>query len=389
MHTFHLTQLLSSHKSHNSSHTTHLTQLISHNSTLSRAAFVWHLVELLRVLSLNFTQVLSHNSSHNSHNSSHTTPLISQLTQLISRISAHLTTNTTHFTQLLSSHKSHNLSDTTHLSQLISHNSTHSRAAFVWHLVNMNLINSPHPTGNWSWKSCACLCSTGRKMMRLLCLCVHRNMNVIIPPHPTPPPPPTPPHPNQTRWLVPSINVRGWPLFVRGWRGFSVRGWLVCNVRRWLAFNVRRWRVDPSWCSKSRCPHRHRLGLRRGGAKGAHRNSFWETNASRRSEATTCGTIGIHTTHCKPNKGACCHGPHSVLLHRDLDGHEAIEASAHGTGTNHGRHGLNWGRLAICPPHRQKKILTSNIGEKQNAQLIAKVQTIVDIPHSQTMFEGS
>mmetsp|Transcript_33685 Transcript_33685/g.72675 ORF Transcript_33685/g.72675 Transcript_33685/m.72675 type:complete len:260 (-) Transcript_33685:386-1165(-) len=95
-----------------------------------------------------------------------------------------------------------------------------------------------------------------------------------------------------------------------------------------------------SWCSKSRCPHRHRLGLRRGGAKGAHRNSFWETNASRRSEATTCGTIGIHTTHCKPNKGACCHGPHSVLLHRDLDGHEAIEASAHGTGTNHGRHGL-------------------------------------------------
>ena len=106
MHTFHLTQLLSSHKSNNSSHTTHLTQLISHNSTLSRAAFVWHLVELLRVLSLNFTQVLSHNSSHNSHNSSHTTPLISQLTQLISRISAHLTTNTTHFTQLLSSHKS-------------------------------------------------------------------------------------------------------------------------------------------------------------------------------------------------------------------------------------------------------------------------------------------
>ena len=136
MHTFHLTQLLSSHKSHNSSHTTHLTQLISHNSTLSRAAFVWHLVELLRVLSLNFTQVLSHNSSHNSHNSSHTTPLISQLTQLISRISAHLTTNTTHFnTQLLSSHK--------------------------------------------------CKCSTASKMMRLLCVCRHRNMNLINSPHPT------------------------------------------------------------------------------------------------------------------------------------------------------------------------------------------------------------
>ena len=63
---------------------------------------------------------------------------------------------------------------------------------------NMNLINSPHPTGNWSWKSCACLCSTGRKMMRLLCLCVHRNMNVIIPPHPTPPTPPHPPHPTGT-----------------------------------------------------------------------------------------------------------------------------------------------------------------------------------------------
>ena len=130
MHTFHLTQLLSSHKSHNSSHITHLTQLISHNSTLSRAAFVWHLVELLRVLSLNFTQVLSHNS----HNSSHTTPLISQLTQLISRISAHLTTNTTHFTQLFSSHK--------------------------------------------------CKCSTASKMMRLLCVCRHRNMNLINSPPP-------------------------------------------------------------------------------------------------------------------------------------------------------------------------------------------------------------
>ena len=94
---FHLTQLLSSHKSHNSSHTTHLTQLISHNSTLSRAAFVWHLVELLRVLSLNFTQVLSHNSSHNSHNSSHTTPLISHY-------STHLTTHTTHLTYFCSSH---------------------------------------------------------------------------------------------------------------------------------------------------------------------------------------------------------------------------------------------------------------------------------------------
>ena len=54
---------------------------------------------------------------------------------------------------------------------------------------------------------------------------------------------PPPPQPNP-KWLVPSINVRGWPLFMRGWRGFSVRGWLVCNVRRWLAFNVRRWRVN-------------------------------------------------------------------------------------------------------------------------------------------------
>ena len=62
---------------------------------------------------------------------------------------------------------------------------------------------------------------------------------------PTPPTPTPPPQPNP-KWLVPSINVRGWPLFVRGWRGFSVRGWLVCNVRRWLAFNVRRWRVDLS-----------------------------------------------------------------------------------------------------------------------------------------------
>ena len=57
---------------------------------------------------------------------------------------------------------------------------------------NMNLIDSPHPTGNWSWKSCACLFPTARKMMRLLCLCVHRIMNVITPPHPTPPHPPTP-----------------------------------------------------------------------------------------------------------------------------------------------------------------------------------------------------
>ena len=174
MHTFHLTQLLSSHKSHNSSHTTHLTQLISHNSTLSRAAFVWHLVELLRVLSLNFTQVLSHNSSHNSHNSSHTTPLISQLTQLISRISAHLTTNTTHFTQLLSSHKSHNLSDTTHLSQLISHNSTHSRAAFVWHLVI------------WFGTQGSVLQMTGDQGAVLLC--AEEPERFCPPPHPQPNP---------------------------------------------------------------------------------------------------------------------------------------------------------------------------------------------------------
>ena len=54
---------------------------------------------------------------------------------------------------------------------------------------------------------------------------------------------PPPPQPNP-KWLVPSIHVRGWPLFVRGWPGFSVRGWLVCNVRRWLAFNVRRFCAD-------------------------------------------------------------------------------------------------------------------------------------------------
>ena len=187
MHTFHLTQLLSSHKSHNSSHTTHLTQLISHNSTLSRAAFVWHLVELLRVLSLNFTQVLSHNSSHNSHNSSHTTPLISQLTQLISRISAHLTTNTTHFTQLLSSRKYWSWKSS---ACKCSTARKMMRLLCVCRHRNMNLmnlINSPHPTGNWSWKSSACKCSTARKMMRLLCVCRHRNMNLINSPHPTPP----------------------------------------------------------------------------------------------------------------------------------------------------------------------------------------------------------
>ena len=97
-----LTKLIS----HNSSLTTQLTQLISFNSShtiqltqeLLSCGIWW---SCFRVLSLNFTQVLSHNSSHNSHNSSHTTPLISQFTQLI------------------------------------SHNSTHSRAAFVWHLVEL------------------------------------------------------------------------------------------------------------------------------------------------------------------------------------------------------------------------------------------------------------
>ena len=91
------TQLLSSHNSHNSSHTTHLSQLnshnsshsthLTHNSTHSRAAFVWHLVELL---SCPLTQL--HPSSF--------TQLISQLTQLISHNSSHLTTHTTHLTQL-------------------------------------------------------------------------------------------------------------------------------------------------------------------------------------------------------------------------------------------------------------------------------------------------
>ena len=100
MHTTHLTQLsshnlhnsshtthLSQLNSHNSSHSTHLTQLIPHNSTHSRAAFVWHLVELL---SCPLTEL--HPSSF--------TKLISQLTQLISHNSSHLTTHTTHLTQL-------------------------------------------------------------------------------------------------------------------------------------------------------------------------------------------------------------------------------------------------------------------------------------------------
>ena len=79
----HLTQLIS----HNSTHTTHLTQLISHNSTHSRAAFVWHLVQLL---SCPLTELQP----------SSFTQLISQLTQLISHNSSHLTTHTTHLTQL-------------------------------------------------------------------------------------------------------------------------------------------------------------------------------------------------------------------------------------------------------------------------------------------------
>ena len=121
---------------------------------------------------------------------------LTQCTHFISHNSSHLTSHTTHLTQLIS----------IHLTQLNSLKSCF-RVAFggaascsltelhpsSFTHRNMNLINSPHPTGNWSWKSCACLCSTGRKMMRLLCLCVHRNMNVIIPPHPTPPTPPTKP----------------------------------------------------------------------------------------------------------------------------------------------------------------------------------------------------
>ena len=154
MHTFHLTQLLLSHKSHNSSHTTHLTQLISHNSS-HLTSHTTHLTQLIslnsshttqltqellscgiwwscfRVLALNFTQVLSHNSSHNSHNSSHTTPRIAQL---------------------------------------ISHKSTHSRAAFVWHLVELTELHRSSFT---------------HLMMRLLCVCRHRNMNLINSPHPT------------------------------------------------------------------------------------------------------------------------------------------------------------------------------------------------------------
>ena len=140
------THFISHNSSHLTSHTTHLTQLISHNSSHTTqltqellSCGIWW--SCFRVLALNFTQVLSHNSSHNSHNSSHTTPLISQLTQLHSshnsQNSSHTTPLMSQLTQLLSSHKSHNSSHTTHLSQLISHNSTHSRAAFVWHLVEL------------------------------------------------------------------------------------------------------------------------------------------------------------------------------------------------------------------------------------------------------------
>ena len=251
-HRTHPTQLLSSHKSQNSSHTTHLSQLILHNSTHSRAffrvpfggaAFVfshWSSPKFFHRthLTTHTTHLTQLHSSHNSQNSSHTTPLILQLTQL------------------LSSHKSQNSPHTTHLSQLILHNSTHSRAAFVCHLVELlscsltevhpssftqlisqltQLIshNSTHLTTHrtrltplqqerW-WGCCACVCI---------------GTWTLSSPHPTPP------HPTPPPWLVPSLNVRGWPLFVRGWRGFSVRRWLVCNVRRWLAFNVRRWRVD-------------------------------------------------------------------------------------------------------------------------------------------------
>ena len=82
------TQLISHNSSPLTTYVTHLTQLISHNSTQSRAAFVWHLVELLSCPLIEL-----HPSSF--------TQLISQLTQLISHTSSHLTTHTTHLTQEL------------------------------------------------------------------------------------------------------------------------------------------------------------------------------------------------------------------------------------------------------------------------------------------------
>ena len=253
-HRTHPRQLLSSHKSKNSSHTTPLisqltqlvsshksqvTQLISHKSSLTThltqlnllkscfrvpfggAAFVfshWSSPKFFHTtyLTTHTTHLTQLHSSHNSQNSSHTTPLILQLTQL------------------LSSHKSHNSSYTTHLTWTLSSQPTPPHPTHPPY---------PHPPkGNWSWKSSACKCSTARKMMRLLCVCSigtwtvlthptppvtdHERavpvsalreerwwgccacvyMNVIIPPHPTPPhptpppppPPPSPPHPSGT-----------------------------------------------------------------------------------------------------------------------------------------------------------------------------------------------
>ena len=163
------THFISHNSSHLTSHTTHLTQLISLNSS--------HTTQLSQeLLSCGIWWSCFVFSHWTSPKFFHTT---------------HLTTHTTHLTQLLRfwvgqfcnwSWKSSACKCSTARKMM--------RLLCVCRHRNMNLINSPHPTGNWSWKSCACLCSTGRKMMRLLCLCVHRNMNVIIPPHPTPPPPP-------------------------------------------------------------------------------------------------------------------------------------------------------------------------------------------------------
>ena len=230
-------ELVSHHSTHLTTHTTRLisqvTQLILHKSSLTTRLTQLNLLKsCFRVPFGGAAFVFSHWSSPKFF---HTT---------------YLTTHTTHPIQL---HSSHKLQNSSHTTPLISTHLTTHRSPFTSLRSSYNCHNSSHIRSHTTHP-----CSTGRKMMRLMCLCVHRNMNVIIPPHPTPPHPPTPPtHPTPPqwnmkerglscwKWLVPRSNVRGWALFVRGWRGFAVRRWLVCNVRRWLAFNVRRWVVDP------------------------------------------------------------------------------------------------------------------------------------------------
>ena len=202
-HRTHPTQLLSSQKSHNSSHnsslTTHLTQLNSLKSCFrvpfGGAAFV-------------FSHWSSPKFFHRTHLTTHTTHLTHERAVRVSALQQERWWGCCACagigTWTLVTHPTPPVTD-------------HERAVPV----------SSQQQERW-WGCCACVCIGTWTLSS----------------HPTPPHPPHPPQPNP-KWLVPSLNVRGWPLFVRGWRGFSVRRWLVCNVRRWLAFNVRRWRVDP------------------------------------------------------------------------------------------------------------------------------------------------